>query len=49
MCRALGAITVWQMSVSHIEKFLERHGEVKDVVVPALLARHKGPSDPSDS
>ncbi|KAK9792471.1 hypothetical protein WJX73_000921 [Symbiochloris irregularis] len=47
--RALGAMTVWQLPLHHIERFLARHGEVKEVLLPALMARHRGPDDDADA
>lgn len=47
-CRALGAMTVWQLPLHHIERFLSRHGEVKEIVLPALMARHRQPGTDSD-
>ena len=39
--RAVGAVTTWEMRLAHIQRFADRHPEVKQRLMPALHARHK--------
>ena len=40
-CRAQGAVTAWQLSLHQIDRFIERHAEVRDIMLPALLQHHR--------